>query len=143
MRLPRTLLLTALVGGAFGLNAEAGSLFHHHDEEGTPPPGCPRSFEHTFHRAGHPDQISRHAELTRTPSYDSYYVGGGTAFGGCPRRREEGTWGRDYQGLYVPRRVWLDWSHGRRYQGGTGSYKTDGPHVPDIIGLSVSTIRNR
>ena len=27
----------------------------------------------------------------------------------------------------MPRRVWLDWTHGRRYQGGSGSYRTDGP----------------
>jgi hypothetical protein len=64
-----------------------------------------------------------------------YYVGGGRACGGTPRCCTEGTWGWDYQGWVLPRRVLLYWSHGRRYQGGIGAYKTDGPHVPDLPGL--------
>ncbi len=58
-----------------------------------------------------------------------YYVGGGALprFGE-PRGADEGTWGWDYQGWLLPRRVVNSWWHGRRYQGGTGAYKTDGPH---------------
>ena len=34
---------------------------------------------------------------------------------GEPRRPEEGTWGWDYQGWLLPRRVISSWWHGRRY----------------------------
>jgi hypothetical protein len=64
-----------------------------------------------------------------TGSYVGYYVGGGCAQPrhAEPRLPDEGTWGWDYQGWFLPRRVILGWWHGRRYQGGTGAYKTDGP----------------
>lgn len=66
-----------------------------------------------------------------TGHYFGYYVGGGN---GRPhkaesRRDDEGTWGWDYKGWLIPRRVVLGWWHGQRYQGGTGAYKTDGPHL--------------
>jgi hypothetical protein len=66
-----------------------------------------------------------------TGHYIGYYVGGGN---GRPhkaeaRREDEGTWGWDYQGWLIPRRVFLGWWHGQKYQGGTGSYRTDGPHL--------------
>ena len=58
-----------------------------------------------------------------------YHVGGGAvAPRGEPRHDEEGTWGWDYQGWLLRRRVIHNWWHGQRYQGGTGAYKTDGPH---------------
>jgi len=59
-----------------------------------------------------------------------HYVGGGCTplLRGEPRRLDEGTWGWDYQGCLIPRHVNLGWWHGRRYQGGTGAYRTDGPH---------------
>ena len=38
------------------------------------------------------------------------------------------------------RRVILGWSGGRKYQGGTGAYRTDGPVVPDLIYATTSTI---
>jgi hypothetical protein len=121
---------------------EAGLFSHLH--HGTPPPGHPRAIEHTHERAGYPLCISAHAKPTNTPDYVSDYVGGGKgrAHGGEPRRVEEGTWGRDYLGFCPPRHVWLGWSHGRCYQGGTGAYETDGPFVPDVIGLTVSKLRN-
>jgi hypothetical protein len=58
-----------------------------------------------------------------------YHVGGGALprFGE-PRYGDEGTWGWDYQGI-LPRRVMLNWWHGRRYQGGAGAYRTEGPHL--------------
>lgn len=64
-----------------------------------------------------------------TGHYIGYYVGGGCGKP-CkaePRHVAEGTWGWDYQGWLVPHRVMLDWWHGRRYQGGTGKYQSDGP----------------
>ncbi len=58
-----------------------------------------------------------------------YHVGGGNPFPHLaePRTPDEGTWGWDYQGLHLPRRVMNGWWHGRKVQGGTGAYKTDGP----------------
>src|SRR5262249_50245999 len=54
------------------------------------------------------------------------YIGGGCLFPrkAEPRLPEDGTWGWDYQGWF-PRRVILGWWHGRKFQGGTGAYKTD------------------
>ena len=120
--------------------ADAGLFFHRH--QGTPPPGHPRVFEHTHERAGNPHCISPHAQPTNTPDYIGYYVGGGGGHGAGPRSVEEGTWGRDYVGLCLPRHVWLGWNHGLHDQGGTGAYETDGPFVPDVIGLTVAKIRN-
>ena len=64
-----------------------------------------------------------------TGHYLGYYVGGGAGNPrkAEPRRSDEGTWGWDYQGWLLPRRVNLGWWHGRRDQDGTGAYKTDGP----------------
>ena len=62
-----------------------------------------------------------------------YYVGGGA----LSRKRGEqpseidGTWGWDYRGWIIPR-VDLLWWHGRRYQGGSGRYQTDGPRLPEL-----------
>ena len=36
----------------------------------------------------------------------------------------------------------LGWSHGRKYQGGTGAYRTDGPVMPDLIYATTSTINS-
>ena len=69
---------------------------------------------------------------SQTPRDIGYVVGGG-AFSrrqGDPPTVDEGTWGYDYRGLVIPRRVNLLWWHGRRYQGGSGAYGTDGPHLP-------------
>jgi hypothetical protein len=117
------LLLTAVLAS----ESHAG-LFHHH-HRGTPPPGRPRCIEHTDARAGDPRTVSAHARPSNGPAYVGYQVGGGTACAGCDRRPEEGTWGWDYSGHWLPRRVFLNWSHGRRYQGGTGSYRVDGCQV--------------
>lgn len=86
--------------------------------------------EDDYVRAGRPGEVRRWAQPTRTPSYSHGYVGGGAAFGwGEPRTLEEGTWGRDYVGAFYPRRVWLNWWRGARYQGGTRGYATDGPSL--------------
>jgi hypothetical protein len=90
---------------------------------------------HLFHppdpyrRAGNPQVVHRYAKPTYTPHYCFGYVGGGAAYGGQPRTLEEGTWGMDYCGYYLPHRVWQNWYHGRRAQGGVGRYETDGPHI--------------
>jgi hypothetical protein len=86
-------------------------------------------------RAGCPPCIAWYARPGENCHYTGYYVGGGCAVGGSHRWCSEGTWGWDYKGCCLPRRVLLYWSHGHRYQGGTGSYKTDGPPVPDLPGL--------
>ena len=39
-------------------------------------------------------------------------------------------------------RVILGWSHGRKYQGGTGAYHTDGPVVPDLVYATTSTLNS-
>lgn len=127
----KALLMLWLATSACAGTAHGGLLFHR--PEGTPPPGKPRYIEHTFERAGYPHWISAHAQPTNTPAYVGYYVGGGAAHGGGPRAWEEGTWGWDYEGTHFPRHVALRWWHGRRYQGGTGSYPADGPHLPDVF----------
>jgi hypothetical protein len=59
------------------------------------------------------------------------------------RRRDEGTWGWDETGgQHFRRRNILGWSQGRRYQGVTGAYRTDGPVVPDLIYATTSTINS-
>jgi hypothetical protein len=135
------LLVATLAVLASDRGVEAG-LFHHHREEGTPEPGPPRYFPHTHQRAGYPTEISCMAGPTNTPSYGGYWVGGGTAHGGCGRGPAVGTWGRDYTGTFLPRNVFLGWSYGRRYQGGTGSYGSEYPiHIPDPIAGATSIIR--
>ncbi len=85
-----------------------------------------------FQRAGNPQCISPLAKA-HDPSHEvGYYVGGGArerSRHGEPRRAYEGVWGIDYAGHVIPKHVELGWWHGRRYQGGTGSYATDGPKV--------------
>lgn len=65
-----------------------------------------------------------------TGRYGGGYVGGGGHWLGCDRCPLDGTWGWDYEGLLVKKRIWLSWLHGRRHQGGGGKYKTDGAHFP-------------
>jgi hypothetical protein len=81
-------------------------------------------------RAGYPLAVSRWAIPSDTGSYVGYLVGGGNPFCRCaePPYRDEGTFGWDYRGWLFPRRVILGWWHGR-YQGGTGTYRTDGAHI--------------
>ena len=79
-----------------------------------------------------PEMPPRIALPSDTGQYRGYHVGGGAGNPrkAEPRRADEGTWGWDYQGL-LPRRIILGWWHGRRVQGGTGAYKTDGPRLYD------------
>jgi hypothetical protein len=84
-------------------------------------------------RAGHPQELSIFARPSDNGGFLGYYLGGG-----CLSRRkaepptpDEGTWGWDFTGRWFTRRVDLGWWHGRRYQGGSGAYKTDGPKLPE------------
>ena len=79
---------------------------------------------------------SKCAVPSDTGRYVGYYVGGGvaTAWHGGPRCQNEGTWGWDYAGFgLLPHRVALLWSHGKKLQGGTGAYATDGREVKNIF----------
>ena len=67
-------------------------------------------------RAGWPQWIACWAKPGESPAFIGYYVGGGSACRGECRDHAEGTWGWDYQGHCLPRRVALLWTHGRRYQ---------------------------
>jgi hypothetical protein len=138
-RVIRFIVIGSLACVARDQRAEAG-LFHH--DEGTPPPGRFRYIAHTDERAGVPRFIGACAHPPNTPDYVAYYVGGGTGHMGCDRRVEEGTWGRDYGGIWLPRHVRLQWSHGRLYQGGTGQYDPDGHPIPDVIGLTAAKLRS-
>jgi hypothetical protein len=86
--------------------------------------------EHSPRRAGYDGSVSPLAAPTDARGYVGYYVGGGAALFGEPRQVHEGTWGWDYQGVFLPRRVMLRWWHGRKYQGGTGQYRSHGPISP-------------
>jgi hypothetical protein len=77
-------------------------------------------------RAGYPLEVRAHAVPSDTGHYVGYYVGGGAPCRGDARDRDDGTWGWDYGGLLLPKRVALGWYHGRRYQGGVGAYRTTG-----------------
>ena len=85
-----------------------------------------------FDRAGNPECISPLAKPTESPHEEGYYVGGGAhehARQGEERRHHEGVFGTDYTGLLIRKRTNLGWWHGQRYQGGVGSYRTDGPRI--------------
>ncbi len=89
--------------------------------ENNPPEPPPRG-------DGMPLPVGHCAQPSDNGKYFGYYVGGGAACHGEPRFWDEGTWGWDYCGC-LPSRVFLQWYHGRRYQGGIGAYKIDGPHL--------------
>src|SRR5207244_2860803 len=103
----------ALAGAGVILGAVAGAARAGDCEDG-------------YRRAGYPQDISCLAAPSDTGHYVGYYVGGGAPCRGDARCPWEGTWGWDSCGLIVPKRVMLGWYHGRRYQGGIGSYETAG-----------------
>lgn len=127
------------LGLAWTGSASAGIFFHHeheHEERPhpTPEPGEKRHFCHTHERAGSPLCLRKHLEPTNAGDSYGYYVGGDGGHGAGPRCRTEGTWGWDYTGIHLPRRVVLGWNHGLKHQGGAGSYKTDPPiEVPNVF----------
>ena len=81
-------------------------------------------------RAGHPRHVHRWALPSNSCRDGGYYVGGSLPVRGEGRyAQQEGTWGWDYAGLLFTKRIALNWSHGKRYQGGIGAYKTEGPKL--------------
>jgi hypothetical protein len=128
-------LTTGMIGHAQEGAPQCPCLFHRLHNEGTPPPGKARQIPHTDERSGWPRALANHVDPSTSPGGIGYYVGGGVPFGqGEARRREEGTWGWDETGCHLFRhRSILGWYHGRKYQGGTGAYATDGPPIPDYI----------
>ena len=80
-------------------------------------------------RAGYPQCISKLAWPAQSARECGYWVGGGAPHRGQGRYADEGTWGWDYNGILFPKKVALGWWHGRREQGGSGAYKTDGPKL--------------
>ena len=82
-------------------------------------------------RAGHPQEVSRFARPVDVSRSVGYMIGGGAVnrHKADPPGSADGTWGWDYSGWLIHRRVDLGWWHGRRYQGGSGAYKTDGPKL--------------
>ena len=115
----------------------------HHERERLLP-ASRGAFPTPTERAGYPPALAGHLEPSTTPGGIGYYVGGGVPFGhGQLRRRDEGTWGWDETGgRHLRRRMILGWSQGRKYQGGTGAYRTDGPVVPDLIYATTSTVNS-
>jgi hypothetical protein len=83
-------------------------------------------------RSGYQGRVAWWALPSKTKAYTGYYVGGGQAIGGSGPGADEGTWGWDYRGLAFPSRVALWFNHGTRYQGGGGTYQTDGHPLPDL-----------
>ena len=97
------------------LHALAGDPFGH------------RAADHC--RAGHAMLIRPHAIRSNTCYYGGYWVGGGVPLKGDSAHWHEGTFGWDYFGVTFDKLIDLNWSHGRKAQGGTGAYKTDGPRI--------------
>ena len=95
--------------------------------------------DHTPERAGYPPCVASYARPAASCKYAVGYIGGGCL--GCTGERrcpDEGTFGWDYTGGWKPCHVFLNWCHCAK-QPPAGPYKTDGPHVPDV--LSVHPIR--
>src|SRR5438552_3598450 len=90
-------------------------------------PGCGGG----FCRTGNPQSVACYAVPSDTGHYIMYKVGGGRpCFGDCPCPLE-GTWGWDYRFPLIPRTsIALRWTHGA-YQGGIGSYRTEGKKCHD------------
>lgn len=90
-------------------------------------------------RSGNPDQVACWARCAVDKNYSAWFVGGGTPWiyprKGRARTNEEGTWGMDHDGLFRPRRVWMNWGC-EREQGGLGAYQTDSaPAILEKISL--------
>jgi hypothetical protein len=82
-----------------------------------------------YHLSGCPITVRPRAIPSNTRHYGGYWVGGSLPIFGDDPTLEEGTFGWDYFGVLFTKRVDLRFSHGRRYQGGSGQYKTDGPRL--------------
>jgi hypothetical protein len=91
-------------------------------------PYAHRAADHA--RAGCAMLVRPHAIPTETRHYGGYRVGGTVPLRGVAPAPDEGTFGWDYFGMTVPKRVALRWSLVPRGQGGAGQYRTTGPRLP-------------
>jgi hypothetical protein len=128
--LPGKVLLT-MVALATTPQASAGDL-----RLGSAEPGKPRCIPHTHERAGWPLCPAGHVQTSDAAGFRPGYVGGGGPIHPHNARRPtriEGTWGWDYVGVHLPRRVFIPWHRRPRRQGGTGQYATDYPvEISDV-----------
>jgi hypothetical protein len=151
LRRPLAILgVAAALVSSWPASASAGHFFHRagceHEERPhpTPDPGEKRQFCHTHERAGNPLCLREHLQPTDAGDSYGYYVGGGGGHGSGPRCREEGTFGWDYTGIHFPRRVLLGWSHGRKFQGGTGYYGTNDPvEVKNVFAIEPPRLHHK
>ena len=101
----------------------------------------PSKAVHTFERAGQPLAVHKWAVPSRSPYRGGGWVGGGrlAIFPRQPDGRHptlDGTWGWDHVGFgRKPGRVFLDFWHGRPHDPALGTYRTDGPHIPDVVAI--------
>ena len=95
----------------------------------------PCASDHTMERAGNPDTLAPWARPANSPNYTGGYVGGGCLYRGQSRNPQtDGTWGWDYVGRPCnPQRIFLNWCHCQPAHPKQGTYRTDGPHVPNIL----------
>lgn len=86
-------------------------------------------------RAGSPLKISRlAAPSVNARRYSGGYTGGGAATLGKPRRvYQDGTWGVDYHGWPLHRRIWLGWRHGRHERESNKGYEAEGPRIVHAV----------
>ena len=131
----RSRIAAGLAIGAIAASGPVIALGGDHSHESTK---STHATPHTHEQAGYPLCVSRLAHPSYNEHYTGGYVGGGKAIGGQGRCGQEGTWGWDYTPFRASGHgVFLDWSHGRRYQGGTGRYATDGPHPIHAISEAI------
>lgn len=110
----------------------------HEHKHGHSHPKTTQATPHTHQQAGYPQCISPLAIPSYNEHYSGDYVGGGKSHGGQGRCLHEGTWGWDYTPFRpMSSRIFMNWSHGRHEQGGTGRYATDGPKPLEHITESV------
>ena len=94
---------------------------------------------HTIRQAGYPQWVSPVSMVSYNERYSGGYIGGGKFFhGGDEPCVHQGTWGWDYSPFRpMSSRIFLKWSNGRHYEGGTGAYATDGPKPMEHIKESI------
>lgn len=113
----RVWVAALLMGLGLPLSAAHAGIFDDSGPYGTP--------WENFQRAGNPGCIAPWARPSNERRDVGYYVGGGVPKRGEGRYANEGTWGWDYRPPLST--VALRWTHGRRYQGGTGQYQAEAP----------------
>jgi hypothetical protein len=105
------------------------------DAQRPPAPSTAGPQDHTFERAGMPQNISRLAVSSVGKHEGPGYVGGGRLIHGDSRGPTDGTFAFDYEGFgWLPGRVFLGWVHDRK-EPGPGTYRTDTYRIPDPFSL--------